>query len=125
MKKILALFYWQIQTLLVFVLFIVFIYFPNLNSEINLLPFQINNISWRAAWYYIVIFILVWLFIYFRVYVVNKLFEKFSLKDIILANSLISILGIPFFFLPHFRLLGGLLIFFALLLNSIDFFMLI
>ena len=122
MKKILALFYWQIQTLLVFVLFIVFIYFPNLNSEINLLPFQINNISWRAAWYYIVIFILVWLFIYFRIHVVNKLFEKFSLKDIILSNFLISILGIPFFFLPHFRLLGGLMIFFALLLNSIDFF---
>ena len=56
----------QVQTLFLFVLFIAFIYFPNLNDEINLLPFQLDNISWREAWYYIIIFVLVWFFIYFR-----------------------------------------------------------
>ena len=56
MKQIYALFSLQMQTLMMFAIFIAFIYFPNLNSEINLLPFQINTISWRAAWYYIVIF---------------------------------------------------------------------
>ena len=36
MKKFLLLFTTQVQTLFMFVLFILFIYFPNLNDEINL-----------------------------------------------------------------------------------------
>ena len=67
MTKIFLMFFKQVRTLFAFVLFIMFIYFPNLNEEINLLPFQIDYILWRDAWYYLVIFILVWFFIFFRI----------------------------------------------------------
>ena len=103
-----------------FVLFIMFIYFPNLNDEINLLPFQIDHISWREAWYYIVIFILIWLFISFRISLCKKLYDKLSLKDVIVCDLCVALLGIPFFFIPFFDELGLLMIFFSLLLVSID-----
>ena len=122
MRRFFVLFYSQMQTLGMFVLFLAFIYFPNLNIEINLLPFQINNISWRAAWYYIVIFILVWLFIYLRVSIVSRLFEKFCIQEVLLSNLAVVLLGIPFLFVPHFRLFSILMLFFAFLLISIDFF---
>lgn len=122
MKKFLLLFTTQVQTLFMFVLFILFIYFPNLNDEINLLPFEINAISWRAAWYYIVIFFLVWLFIYLRISIVHQIFKGLSFRDLVVWDLAMSLLGVPFFFIPNFRLFGILMLFFSLLLISIDLF---
>ena len=42
MKQIYALFSLQMQTLVMFAMFLAFIYFPNQNTEINFLPFQIK-----------------------------------------------------------------------------------
>ena len=120
MKKFLLLFSAQLQTLFVFVMFILFIYFPNLNDEINLLPFQIDAISWRDAWYYIVIFVLVWIFIYLRVEISERLLKVVLLKDLIISDFVIAFFGVFFFFFPKFWLFGLLVLFFALLLVSID-----
>ena len=111
MIKFISILFNQVQTLFVFVLFIAFIYFPNLNDEINLLPFQIDHISWREAWYYIIIFVLVWFFIYFRVSVSKKLYDRISLKELVVWDLLIMTLGIPFFFIPFFDEFGLLMIF--------------
>lgn len=120
MIKFISILFNQVQTLFVFVLFIAFIYFPNLNDEINLLPFQIDHISWREAWYYIIIFVLVWFFIYFRVSVSKKLYDRISLKELVVWDLLIMTLGIPFFFIPFFDEFGLLMISFSLLLVAID-----
>ena len=121
MTKIFLMFFKQVRTLFAFVLFIMFIYFPNLNEEINLLPFQIDYIFWRDAWYYLVIFILVWFFIFFRISLCKGLRDRVSLKEIIIWDLSVSILGIPFFFIPFFHEIGLLMIFLSLLLVSIDF----
>ncbi len=110
----------QVQTLFVFVMFIAFIYFPNLNDEINLLPFQIDHISWREAWYYIIIFVFVWIFVYFRVTICKRLHNRVSLKELVVWDLLMMSLGIPFFFVPFFDEFGLLMVFFAILLVTID-----
>lgn len=120
MIKFISMLFNQVQTLFLFVLFIAFIYFPNLNDEINLLPFQLDNISWREAWYYIIIFVLVWFFIYFRVSVSKKMYDRITLKELMVCDLGFIALGIPFFFVPFFDEFGLLMIFFSLLLVSID-----
>ena len=110
----------QVRTLFWFVVFLALIYFPNLNDEINLLPFQIDYIFWRDAWYYFVIFIFVWLFIFSRVYLCKKSFDSVSLKEFVISDLYVALLGIPFFFIPFYGKIGLLMIFLSLLLVSID-----
>lgn len=120
MKQIYALFALQMRTLMMFAIFIAFIYFPNLNSEINLLPFQINTISWRATWYYIVIFGLLWIFVSLRVSLLKSLEASVSFSNLVISNVLVASLGLFFVFVPAFRVLSLLMLLLGVLLLLID-----
>lgn len=112
----------QMQILLLFAFFLAFVYFPNLNTEINLLPFSINKISWHAAWYYFIVYILVWVFVYLRIAIVKWIYSFYSFKEVVISNLMIALFGTLFFFVPNFQLYGILMLFFSLLLISIDLF---
>lgn len=120
MKQIYALFSLQMQTLVMFAMFLAFIYFPNQNTEINFLPFQINSISWRVAWYYIVIFGLLWIFVSLRVSLLKSLEASVSFSNLVISNVLVASLGLFFVFVPAFRVLSLLMLLLGVLLLLID-----
>lgn len=120
MKQICALFSLQMQTLVMFAMFLAFIYFPNQNTEINFLPFQISSISWRVAWYYIVLFGLLWIFVFLRVSLLKSLETKVSFRNLVIANVLVASFSLFFLFVPMFSPLSLLMLLLGLLLILID-----
>ena len=120
MKQIYALFSLQMQTLVMFAMFLAFIYFPNQNTEINFLPFQISSISWRVAWYYIVLFGLLWIFVFLRVSLLKSLETKVSFRNLVISNVLVASFSLFFLFVPMFSPLSLLMLLLGLLLILID-----
>ena len=123
MKRFWVLFTLQIRTLFLFVVLLVFLYLPGQNIEVNLLPFQINVISWFVAWYYVVIFLLGSLFAYLRFGSIRSLRLKFrgvSLRDIIVSDVIVALFCVPFCFFDGYELLTVVFLLYSLFLGLID-----
>ena len=123
MKQFWDLFKLQIVALFLFAVLLIFLYLPGQNIEINLLPFRINAISWVIAWYYVVVFMLGCLFAYLRFANISSLRLKFKgilLKDIIVSDMMVALLGMPFLLFRGYRLLCLVFLLYSLLLSLID-----
>ena len=120
MKQIYALFSLQLQTLVLFVTFLAFIYFPNQDLEINLLPFEINVISWRSAWYYFVVFGLLWIFVFLRISLLKSLDASIAFRKLLVSNVIVALLGLFVVFVPALRVLALLMLLLGVLLSLID-----
>jgi nitrogen fixation/metabolism regulation signal transduction histidine kinase len=120
MKQIYALFSLQMQTLVMFAMFLAFIYFPNQHPEINLLPFEINVISWRAAWYYFVIFGLLWIFVFLRTSLLKSLDKGIPFRKLLVANALVAGVGLFVVLIPAIRVWALLMMLLSVLLVLID-----
>ncbi len=120
MKQIYALFSLQLQTLVLFVTFLAFIYFPNQNLEINLLPFEINVISWRSAWYYFVVFGLLWIFVFLRISLLKSSDASIAFRKLLVSNVIVALLGLFVVFVPALRVLALLMLLLGVLLSLID-----
>ena len=123
MKRFWVLFKLQMRTLFLFLVLLAFLYLPGQNIEVNLLPFQINAISWVIAWYYVVIFLLGSLFAYLRFSGVRSLllnFRDLSLRSILASDGVILLLGILFLFVNDYELLTIVFFLYSLFLGLID-----
>lgn len=122
MRKIFTLIALQMQTLVMFALFLLLIYMPYQHTDVNLFPFEINVIFWRSAWYYIVLFFLIYIFVCVRLSLLSSIRNKIPLRTLLYSDSILGLLFLPCFFFSNIRFLTPLMLFFALLLIAIDYY---